>query len=70
MVHAVRPTAAQPAEPPIFWIRDEFIARPHGLGKTVVFGHTPMREVLTDLPNKIGIDTGAHGMLTALELPG
>jgi serine/threonine protein phosphatase 1 len=55
----------------LVWIRDEFIARPHQFGKTVIFGHTPMREVLEDLPYKIGIDTGCvyGGMLTALELP-
>lgn len=55
----------------LLWIRDEFIARPHGLGKTVIFGHTPMGEVFVDLPYKIGIDTGCvyGGMLTALELP-
>ena len=75
MVHAGvrpdRPLDRQTAHD-LLWIRDEFIARPHDLGKTVVFGHTPMREVLTDLPYKIGIDTGCvyGGMLTALELPG
>jgi len=55
----------------LIWIRDEFIARPHSFGKTVIFGHTPMREVLEDLPYKVGIDTGCvyGGMLTALELP-
>jgi serine/threonine protein phosphatase 1 len=55
----------------LLWIRDDFIAQPHRLGKTVVFGHTPSREVLVDLPHKIGIDTGCvyGGMLTALELP-
>ena len=43
----------------------------HDLGRTVVFGHTPGRSVLVDLPYKIGIDTGCvyGGMLTALELP-
>jgi serine/threonine protein phosphatase 1 len=74
MVHAgIRPDRALGEQVPhdLIWIRDEFIARPHGLGRTVVFGHTPMREVLVDLPYKIGIDTGCvyGGMLSALELP-
>jgi serine/threonine protein phosphatase 1 len=75
MVHAgVRPDRALGRQNPhdLLWIRDEFITRPHGFGKTVIFGHTPMREVLNDLPYKVGIDTGCvyGGMLTALELPG
>jgi serine/threonine protein phosphatase 1 len=75
MVHAgVRPGRAldRQTSHDLLWIRDEFIAQPHGLGRTVVFGHTPMRDVLKDLPYKIGIDTGCvyGGMLTALELPG
>jgi len=55
----------------LLWIRDEFIRRPHDLGQTVVFGHTPSRSVYVDLPYKIGIDTGCvyGGRLTALELP-
>jgi serine/threonine protein phosphatase 1 len=74
MVHAGivpgRPLEQQSAHD-LVWIRDEFIARPHGLGRTVVFGHTPCREVLVHLPYKIGIDTGCvyGGMLTALEVP-
>jgi len=42
----------------MFWIRNEFIANPHCLPYTVIFGHTPLMEVLVDLPGKIGIDTG------------
>lgn len=42
----------------LLWIRQEFIFNPHQLGHTVVFGHTPMRAVMIDLPYKIGIDTG------------
>jgi serine/threonine protein phosphatase 1 len=74
MVHAGvrpgRPLEAQTAHD-LMWIRDEFIAYPHELGCTVVFGHTPVRSVLRDLPYKIGIDTGCvyGGALTALELP-
>jgi serine/threonine protein phosphatase 1 len=40
------------------WIRQEFIANPHRLPYTVIFGHTPQRDILFDLPYKIGIDTG------------
>jgi serine/threonine protein phosphatase 1 len=74
MAHAgVRPDRPwhQQSSHDLLWIRDEFIASPHELGKTVVFGHTPMREVFEDLPYKVGIDTGCvyGGMLTALELP-
>lgn len=39
-------------------IRTPFLSTPHGLGKYVVFGHTPFREVKRDA-DKIGIDTGA-----------
>jgi serine/threonine protein phosphatase 1 len=52
-------------------IRSPFLHTPHGLGKWVVFGHTPFREVKRDA-DKIGIDTGAcyadlgYGKLTAL----
>lgn len=42
----------------LLWIRQEFIFNPHQLAHTVVFGHTPMRTVMIDLPYKIGIDTG------------
>jgi len=57
-------------EEDLFWIREEFILNAHTLSQTVVFGHTPQRSVLVDLPYKIGIDTGCvyGGMLTALEL--
>jgi serine/threonine protein phosphatase 1 len=54
----------------IFWIRNEFILRNHQFGKTVVFGHTPHREVVVDLPYKLGVDTGLvfGNKLTCLEL--
>jgi serine/threonine protein phosphatase 1 len=73
-VHAgIRPDRAWAAqdEEDLFWIREEFILRPHGLPQTIVFGHTPHRSVLVDLPYKVGIDTGCvyGGALTALELP-
>jgi serine/threonine protein phosphatase 1 len=54
----------------LLWIREEFIENRHVLPHTIVFGHTPHRAVLLDLPYKIGIDTGCvyGGMLTAVEL--
>jgi diadenosine tetraphosphatase ApaH/serine/threonine PP2A family protein phosphatase len=54
----------------MLWIRQEFIFSPHRLGATVVFGHTPMRAVMIDLPYKLGIDTGLvyGGKLTCIEL--
>lgn len=74
MVHAgVRPGVPLSRQTPhdVLWIRDEFIAHPHALPQTVIFGHTPLRRALVDLPYKIGIDTGCvyGGMLSALELP-
>ncbi|HXQ24713.1 MAG TPA: metallophosphoesterase family protein [Candidatus Acidoferrales bacterium] len=60
-VHAgvapTRPLAEQRAED-VLWIRDEFISSPHPFPFTVLFGHTPQREVLLHLPYKIGLDTG------------
>ncbi|MCW5891766.1 MAG: serine/threonine protein phosphatase [bacterium] len=74
LVHAgIRPGLPweQQTDQDLFWIREEFIAHPHALPDTIVFGHTPSRDVLVDLPYKIGIDTGCvyGGALTALELP-
>jgi serine/threonine protein phosphatase 1 len=53
----------------MLWIRQEFIFNAHQIGATVVFGHTPMRAVMVDLPYKLGIDTGLvyGGRLTCLE---
>jgi serine/threonine protein phosphatase 1 len=53
----------------LLWIRQEFIFNPHGVGAIVVFGHTPMRGVMIDLPYKLGIDTGLvyGGKLTCVE---
>ena len=53
----------------MLWIRQEFIFNPHRLPATVVFGHTPMRAVMVDLPYKLGIDTGLvyGGKLTCIE---
>jgi serine/threonine protein phosphatase 1 len=54
----------------MLWIRQEFIFAPHRISATVVFGHTPMRAVMVDLPYKLGIDTGLvyGGKLTCVEL--
>jgi serine/threonine protein phosphatase 1 len=53
----------------MLWIRQEFIFHPHSVAATVVFGHTPMRAVMIDLPYKLGIDTGLvyGGKLSCLE---
>jgi diadenosine tetraphosphatase ApaH/serine/threonine PP2A family protein phosphatase len=53
----------------MLWIRQEFIFAPHRLDATVVFGHTPMRAVMVDLPSKLGIDTGLvyGGKLSCVE---
>jgi serine/threonine protein phosphatase 1 len=55
----------------LLWIRDAFIAHPHSFGCTVLFGHTPHRDVLVDQPYKIGLDTGLvyWNKLSCLELP-
>jgi len=54
----------------LLWIRDAFIAHPHPFPYTVLFGHTPQREVRLDLPYKIGLDTGLvyANKLSCLEL--
>jgi serine/threonine protein phosphatase 1 len=72
-VHAgVRPGIALERQHPndLLRIRGPFLGTQHGLGKYVVFGHTPFREVKREA-DKIGIDTGAcyahlgYGKLTA-----
>jgi serine/threonine protein phosphatase 1 len=54
----------------LLWIREEFYAFPGRYPKTVVFGHTPMREVLME-EDRIGIDTACvyGNKLTCLILP-
>lgn len=68
-INPLRPLEQQSAED-LLWIRDEFIRNRHGLPYTVLFGHTPQREVLLDLPYKIGLDTGLvyANKLSCLEL--
>jgi serine/threonine protein phosphatase 1 len=53
------------------WIRERFLTDPRDHGAVVVHGHAIAAEV-EDLPNRIGIDTGAYasGQLTALGLEG
>jgi len=57
-------------EEDLLWIRDEFIAAPHDFPCTVLYGHTPQRDVRLHLPYKIGLDTGlVYGnRLSCLEL--
>ena len=68
-VDPARPLAAQRDED-LLWIRDEFIRQPHPFPYTILFGHTPQRDVLMDVPFKIGLDTGAvyWNKLSCLEL--
>jgi serine/threonine protein phosphatase 1 len=68
-VHPLR-SLAQQDEEDLLWIREEFIRNRHLLPYTVLFGHTPQREVLIDLPYKIGLDTGLvySNKLSCLEL--
>jgi serine/threonine protein phosphatase 1 len=56
-IHPRKPMAEQ-VEEEVLWIRDEFIQNTHALPYTVLFGHTPLKEVLFHLPYKIGLDTG------------
>ncbi len=53
------------------WIRDRFLNDPRDHGVVVVHGHS-IAAVVDDLPNRIGIDTGAYasGKLTAVGLEG
>ena len=56
-VRPSRPLSAQ-SEEDLLWIREDFIAQTHPFPYTVLFGHTPQREVFVDLPFKVGLDTG------------
>jgi serine/threonine protein phosphatase 1 len=72
-VHAgIRPgmPLSEQSEEDLLWIRHEFIFAYSGLGKKIIFGHTPFYEPLV-MEDKIGIDTGAgYGRkLTCLQLP-
>ncbi|GAB4334193.1 MAG: metallophosphoesterase family protein [Candidatus Abyssubacteria bacterium] len=54
----------------LLWTRKSFAEEGNSFGKTIVFGHTPMRSPYVS-PGRIGIDTGAGygNVLTAVELP-
>jgi len=54
----------------LMWIRQEFFQFIGRFPKPVVFGHTPLRQVLLT-PDRIGIDTGCvyGGKLTCVKLP-
>lgn len=72
-VHAgVRPTVALDgqSEEDLMWIREEFIEERHPFPYTVLYGHTPQRDIRLDLPYKLGLDTGlVYGsQLSCLEL--
>lgn len=68
----VRPGTPLGAQSPadLFWIRDRFLAGPHGLAETVVYGHTPHRDVAFSSDRRVGLDTGCvyGGRLSALDL--
>lgn len=68
-IHPLKPLEAQ-TEAEMLWIRNEFIHNAHRLPYTVLFGHTPQKAVLFDLPYKVGLDTGlVYGnKLSCLEL--
>ena len=68
-VRPTRPLTAQ-SEDDLLWIREDFLAHAHPFPYTVLFGHTPHRDVLVDLPFKVGLDTGlVYGnRLSCLEL--
>jgi serine/threonine protein phosphatase 1 len=73
-VHAgVRPLVPleQQSAEDLVWIRQEFFQFIGRFPKPIVFGHTPLRQVLL-APDRIGIDTGCvyGGKLTCLKLPG
>jgi len=51
-------TLEQQTKSEVLWIRDQFIYSSHALPYTVLFGHTPQKDVFFHLPYKIGLDTG------------
>lgn len=72
-VHAgVRPgvALADQVREDLLWIREDFLLADHGLDATVVFGHTPYREVWFGDARKIGLDTGCvyGGRLSCIDL--
>ena len=72
-VHAgIRPgySLEEQNEEDLMWIREDFTRQPHQLGLTVIFGHSPNREIYVDMPYKIGLDTGVvyRNKLSCLEI--
>lgn len=68
-IHPMVPLDKQKVDD-LVWIRQEFFQFVGRFPKPVVFGHTPLRQVLL-APDRIGIDTGCvyGGKLTCLKLP-
>jgi len=61
-VHAgVRPGLAleEQTSTDMLWIRDEFLQHNRPFAKVIVHGHSPTSKPVM-LPNRIGVDTGAH----------
>ncbi len=56
----LRPGVSPPnqQEDDLLWIREDFLKSDYRWGKTIVFGHTPMRKPHLK-PERIGLDTGA-----------
>ncbi len=56
----------------LLWIREEFLGSEHSLPETVVFGHTPQRDVHFSPSRRIAMDTGCvyGGRLSAIDLTG
>lgn len=56
----------------LLWIREEFFIGEHDLDETVIFGHTPQRDVQFSAQRWIAMDTGCvyGGRLSALDLTG
>ncbi len=57
-------------EEDMLWVRDEWVRARHSYDRTVLFGHTPRRDVYRHMPYKIGLDTGCvyWNKLSCLEL--
>jgi serine/threonine protein phosphatase 1 len=68
-IRPLTPVAEQSAQD-LIWIRQEFFKFNGKYPKPVIFGHTPLRQVLM-AEDRIGIDTGCvyGGKLTCLKLP-
>ena len=49
------PPSGGPVAEDMLWIREAFFAYPHDLPYTVVFGHTPQREVVLTSPIRLGL---------------